>query len=385
MDASTNLQMVTAGLAMGSIYALVALGFVLIFNAVGVVNFAQGEFVMVPAFVAVWLMDVLKIPFPLTYVITVIFMGVFGIVFQRIAYYPLAPPDLPSGHHRHHRRLHLPQERGADGLRGRAVSDAAADPPDVLNLAGVFVDPQYIVIIVATLALLVFQYFFFEKTSLGKKMQATAQDKEMARLLGIRVATMIAITFAYSSILGAAAGILVGPIFYVTKEMGAHAGAQGVLLHHRGRLRKRARGDPWGTLPGGDRGIRRLLHLQRLPRRLCLHHSDPGPALPPAGILRREDRREGIRGAAMSPRAAKPLLIVILALAVLLFPWAVTSSYWLNLVNLAISFSDGLPRAEHRPGIRGPAFPGPGGLLGRGGLHLGRAHGQLRDVRLGWA
>jgi branched-chain amino acid transport system permease protein len=54
-------------------------------------------------------------------------------------------------------------------------------PPDVLNLAGVFVNPQYIVIIVATVALLVFQYFFFEKTSLGKQMQATAQDKEMAR------------------------------------------------------------------------------------------------------------------------------------------------------------------------------------------------------------
>ena len=77
-------------------------------------------------------------------------------------------------------------------------------------------------IILCTLALLGFQYFFFEKTKLGKMMQATAQDKQMARLLGIRVATMIAITFAYSSILGAAAGILVGPIFFVTKEMGAH-------------------------------------------------------------------------------------------------------------------------------------------------------------------
>ena len=89
MDWSTNLQMLEPGLAMGSIYALVALGFVLIFNAVNVVNFAQGEFVMVPAFVAVWLMSSLHVPFALTCVITVVFMGVFGIVFQRIAYYPL--------------------------------------------------------------------------------------------------------------------------------------------------------------------------------------------------------------------------------------------------------------------------------------------------------
>jgi len=224
MDWSTNFQMVAAGLAMGSIYALVALGFVLIFNAVNVVNFAQGEFAMVPAFVAVWLMNSLNIPFALTCVITVVFMGVFGIVFQRIAYYPL----------RH--RSFLPVVISTIGvgifLKNAAQLIFGAEPlsmprptsPEALNLFGVFVDPQYIVIIICTLVLLGFQYLFFEKTLLGKKMLATAQDKQMARLLGIRVATMIAITFAYSSILGAAAGILVGPIFFVTKDMGAMIG-----------------------------------------------------------------------------------------------------------------------------------------------------------------
>ena len=94
----------------------------------------------------------------------------------------------------------------------------------MLNLGGVFVDPQYIVIIVVTALLLVFQYLFFEKTSLGKKMQATAQDKDMARLLGIPVAAMIALSFVYSTVLAGAAGILVGPVFYVTKEMGGMLG-----------------------------------------------------------------------------------------------------------------------------------------------------------------
>jgi branched-chain amino acid transport system permease protein len=224
MDWSTNLQMVTAGLAMGSIYALVALGFVLIFNAVNVVNFAQGEFAMVPAFVAVWLMNSLHTPFALTCVITVVFMGVFGIVFQRIAYYPL----------RH--RTFLPVVISTIGvgifLKNGAQLIFGAEPLSMprptsataLNIFGVFVDPQYIMIILCTLALLGFQYFFFEKTKLGKMMQATAQDKQMARLLGIRVAKMIAITFAYSSILGAVAGILVGPIFFVSKDMGAMIG-----------------------------------------------------------------------------------------------------------------------------------------------------------------
>jgi len=224
MDFSLNFQLLATGLAMGSIYALVALGFVLISNAVNVVNFAQGEFVMVPAFVAVWVMTALKLPFPLVYLIILIFMGVFGIIFQRLAYYPLR------------NRTFLPVIISTIGvsifLKNAAQLVFGAEPllmarptsADVLNLAGVFIDPQHVVIIVVTLVMLVFQYVFFEKTSLGKKMQATAQDKEMARLLGIRVSKMIVITFVYSSILGGVAGILIGPIFYVSKEMGAMLG-----------------------------------------------------------------------------------------------------------------------------------------------------------------
>ncbi len=224
MDISTNLQLLAAGLAMGSIYALVALGFVLIFNAVGVVNFAQGEFVMIPAFVAVWLMGTFKLPFGLTYLITILFMGLFGIVFERIAYYPLR------------NRSFLPVVISTIGvsifLRNGAQLVFGAEPElmprptssGVLQLGSVSIDPQYVVIVGVTIVLLVLQYYFFEKTSLGKKMQATAQDKDMARLLGIPVATMIAITFVYSSMLGAVAGVLIGPIFYVTKEMGAMLG-----------------------------------------------------------------------------------------------------------------------------------------------------------------
>ncbi|MGD0624648.1 MAG: branched-chain amino acid ABC transporter permease, partial [Thermodesulfobacteriota bacterium] len=200
MDFSLNFQLLATGLAMGSIYALVALGFVLISNAVNVVNFAQGEFVMVPAFVAVWVMTTLKLPFPLVYLIILIFMGVFGIIFQRLAYYPLR------------NRSFLPVIISTIGvsifLKNAAQLVFGAEPllmarptsADVLNLAGVFIDPQHVVIIVVTLITLVFQYVFFEKTSLGKKMQATAQDKEMARLLGVRVSKMIVITFVYSSI-----------------------------------------------------------------------------------------------------------------------------------------------------------------------------------------
>ena len=224
MDFCLNFQLLATGLAMGSIYALVALGFVLIFNAVNVVNFAQGEFVMVPAFVAVWLISFLKIPFPFAYLLTLIFMAIFGIVFQRVAYYPLR------------NRSFLPVIISTIGvsifLKNAAQLVFGAEPQlmprptssNVLNLRGVCIDPQHVVIIVVTLILLVLQHLFFERTSLGKKMQATAQDKEMARLLGVRVSRMIVLTFIYSSMLGAVAGILIGPIFYVSKEMGAMLG-----------------------------------------------------------------------------------------------------------------------------------------------------------------
>jgi branched-chain amino acid transport system permease protein len=192
----------------------------MIFNAVGIVNFAQGEFVMVPAFIAVILMEAIHLPFLVIYMIAIAFMALFGIVFQRIAYYPLR------------NRTFLPViistvgvsiflKNGAQvvfGAEPRMMEPAL--PIATINLAGVYINPQYIVIILVTLTLIALQYLFFEKTSLGKKMQATAQDKDMARLLGIRVAVMIALTFAYSSMLGAVAGVLVGPVYMVTKEMG---------------------------------------------------------------------------------------------------------------------------------------------------------------------
>ena len=69
----------------------------------------------------------------------------------------------------------------------------------------------------------------------------------------------------------------------------------------------------------------------------------------------------------------------------LLFPWVVSSSYWMNLIEPGDQLLDRLPGAEHRPGIRRPALAGPGGLLGSGGLHLGHPHHAIRHARLGRA
>jgi branched-chain amino acid transport system permease protein len=90
-----------------------------------------------------------------------------------------------------------------------------------IEVGGVFMDTQYLVILAVTAVAVAFQYFLFERTLLGKKLQATSQDKDMARLVGIPVASMIAFTFIYSATLGGIAGILVSPVLFVSIGMGS--------------------------------------------------------------------------------------------------------------------------------------------------------------------
>jgi branched-chain amino acid transport system permease protein len=214
------LQLLFTGIGVGSIYALVALGFVLIYRATNVVNFAQGEFAMLGAFMMVIFFGDLGIPYGVALVIALVLMAAFGAVFNLAVYYPL----------RH--RPYLPvviSTIGASILLSNSMlafyGPAPQTLPNMLDLpglliGGVYLDTQYLLIIAITAALVVLQYVFFEKTLLGKKMQATSQDKEMASLLGIPVATMIMITFVYSALLGGLAGILVGPILFVSIGMG---------------------------------------------------------------------------------------------------------------------------------------------------------------------
>jgi branched-chain amino acid transport system permease protein len=213
-------QLLFTGIGIGSVYALVALGFVLIFRATNVVNFAQGEFSMVAAFLMVIFAVDLEWPYWLSLILSLGGMALYGALFNLGVYYPL----------RH--RTYLPviiSTIGASILVTNSTLALYGPQPQVLsnlldfqglNLGGVFLDSQYLLIIGVTIVLVAFQYWFFEHTLLGKKLQATSQDKEMASLLGIPVAAMIMITFIYSAMIGGLAGILVAPILFVSIHMG---------------------------------------------------------------------------------------------------------------------------------------------------------------------
>ncbi len=214
------LQLLFTGLGIGAIYALVALGFVLLIRAASVVNFAQGQFSMVGAYLLVVFFNVLGLPYLLSMVIGVVLMAGFGVLFAGATYWPL----------RHRGALPvIISTIGASIFLENIVLVLYGPSPEVLpgvfdnpgfDVGPVFMDSQYLTIMVAATLLVILQYFIFEKTLLGKKLQATSQDKEMASLLGIPVVTMVLITFGYSSAIGGLAGMLVAPVLFVSVGMG---------------------------------------------------------------------------------------------------------------------------------------------------------------------
>jgi branched-chain amino acid transport system permease protein len=216
---SFNLQVLFSGLAVGAIYALVSLGFVLIVRATNVVNFAQGDFAMLGAYAMVTLFSFLDLPYLLSILLSLAVMAIFGVIFNYGVYYPLRD------------RSYLPviiSTLGAGIFMENTVLALFGPQPHPMakvfsaqgiEVGGVFLDSQYLVILGVTAVAVGFQYFLFEHTLLGKKLQATSQDKDMARLVGIPVAWMIALTFIYSAMLGGMAGVLIAPVLFVSTGM----------------------------------------------------------------------------------------------------------------------------------------------------------------------
>jgi branched-chain amino acid transport system permease protein len=209
-------QLLFTGIGIGSIYAMVSLGFVLLIRSANVVNFAQGEFSMLGAYLMLILLMSFHVPYFIALVVSVILMGVFGIVFGVITYWPLRT------------RGQIPVIISTIGagilLENTVLATYGPSPqvlPGVFNASGVlvgniFMDSQYLSIICTAFVLLALQYVIFEKTVVGKKIQATSQDRETAGLLGIPVVTLIFGIFFYSAALGGLAGILVAPILFVS-------------------------------------------------------------------------------------------------------------------------------------------------------------------------
>lgn len=212
-------QVLASGFAMGCIYALVGLGFILIYNATSGLNFAQGELVMLAAFVFYSMIGT-GAPYGAAALITVALMGIAGFVFQKVLFYPLRNRSFLAfiiatiGFSIFARNLAL-LIWGPYPLK---VPSFFQD--NVVNVANVVLSPEHLFIIAITMVVLLIQYGMFFYTDLGRCLRATAQNAEVAQLMGIRASRMIAITFVVSTLLTGIAGVLLAPIFLVDTEMG---------------------------------------------------------------------------------------------------------------------------------------------------------------------
>jgi branched-chain amino acid transport system permease protein len=219
-------QLVFSGIATGSIYALAALGFTLLWQASGTINFAQGEFVMLPAF-AMLAFGAAGAPLPLAFLLTcIVAVGVLGWAFKR----GIADPLLKFGL--------MPIVVATIGLaiaarNGiRAGYSAEAHPfpslfaDRIFNIAGITLTMADIGTLVLALGLVLGTQAFLNKTVTGRAMQAVAQNTESATVLGINVPRMVFYTFAINAVLACAAALLVTPTYLAKFDMGESLGTK---------------------------------------------------------------------------------------------------------------------------------------------------------------
>lgn len=220
------LQLLFSGMATGAIYGLAALGFTLLWQASGTINFAQGEFVMLPAFMMLGFMA-LGAPLLVSFVFSVILaVAVLGWIFKRGIVDPLFKYGM------------MPIVVATIGLSiamrsgVRAGYSAEAHPfpslfaDKLFNIAGVAITLSDLGTFVVALALVFATQAFMTKTVTGRAMQAVAQNTESASVLGINVPRMILYAFAINALLAVAAALLVTPTYLTKFDMGESLGTK---------------------------------------------------------------------------------------------------------------------------------------------------------------
>ena len=223
-------QVVASGLAMGCIYALVALGYAYVWNTMAIVNFAAGEFLTFAAyvFVATFTMS-LGLPFWLSLLLTAIAMAALGALFSCLVFARL----------QRQRALVAIIATVGFGIFLKEMARILYGPEpllyvspfgdDMLDFGAFRLSVQQLLIMVVVVVVTAAQYFVLRYSMIGKIMRATALDRETAALMGVPVNAVLAGTFAFSAVLAALAGILLAPLFYVTTEMGTLVGLKGFV------------------------------------------------------------------------------------------------------------------------------------------------------------
>ncbi|MDO8978307.1 MAG: branched-chain amino acid ABC transporter permease [Afipia sp.] len=238
-------QFLVSGLTVGAVYALVALGFTLVYNASDVVNFAQGEFVMLGGMVTVFAAAA-GVPLPLAALLAVCVAVVVGLLLYWLAIEPARDASPVT--------LIIITIGASILLRGAAqilfdkqfhkLPSISGDTP--VNLLGAAIQPQSFWVLGGTGVIVILLYVFLERTVLGKAVLATAANKLAARLVGINTATVMALAFGGSAAIGAVAGVLITPITLTSYDVGTLLALKGFAAAMLGGM-----GNPLGAVAGG--------------------------------------------------------------------------------------------------------------------------------------
>ena len=209
------LQQLINGLSIGSIYALIALGYTMVYGIIQLINFAHGDVYMVGAFVGYFSMTTFHLGFVEALVMAMAACTILGVVIERVAYRPLrnspriAVLITAIG-------VSMILEYGMMYFVGAGVRSYPPLPGFMsgsFSVGGVKIKNMQLVIIGISILLMVILQFIVQKTKVGRAMRAVSQDAEAARLMGINVDNTISLTFALGSALAGAAGVLVG-VYY---------------------------------------------------------------------------------------------------------------------------------------------------------------------------
>ncbi len=230
-DPTHLLQVLVSGVGVGCIYGLIGIGFCVIYNASGIVNFAQGAFVMLGGVITQVLLTRAGMPLVLAAIVAIALVAAMGVVIERLVVRPLWNRNatmfvmiLAT------LAVQIVIERATlivVGDQPRTLPNFTEAPP--LRIAGVAVSTQLLWIAGTSLALVGLLAAFFARTRTGKAMRACAINREAAALQGIPVSRMLAYSFALSAGLGAIAGILITPTQYTAFNVGVPFAISGFI------------------------------------------------------------------------------------------------------------------------------------------------------------
>ena len=239
------LQFLISGVTVGATYALVGVGFSIIYNSSQVINFAQGEFLMIAGMSTVALLDA-GLPLPLAVLLALVVTIGVGLALERLAIAPARGASVVT--------LIIITIGASIFLRGAAEliwsrdfrSVPAFSGSEAIPIGGATVLPQSLWVIGATLVGIVMLRWFFERTLLGKGMLATAHNPLVARLMGIDTRFIMSLSFGLAALFGGIAGVLIAPISLTYPDVGVMLGLKGFCAAILGGL-----GNPMGAIAGG--------------------------------------------------------------------------------------------------------------------------------------